>query len=445
MQDRDWEALAAYSILSVGDRLRCGGDMPGGLILSANRRIDLDSGTELALRAGDDGRLTFDLARGRVHVEVSNLKQSLTIGTPVARVIVEETPRAEFEIALAGPEPIGFFDRIDLLPSAYGAEPLQSELEVIVYEGLVQLVNGSGGRAEVGPGEKIVVFGQGPMAPAASFDGSARLPWWPLPEARVARLYEASPMTSAEPRLIPESDLARDSEEIFEPAAPRPPEAPPAPRVEGPPAPAELAARPDINSVLLAWTPVTRARRPVVEYNIYRRAPGDTEFTLVGQFPVLERTIDKYVFQDDASIGAEYEYAVAAAWRSDDGGLVEGSMSSIVTAAPADFLIHYLGNGQDNVASIAVDKFYDGSFRRQIFHVRERNLAAAETGDIGEPRELVLPAAEGNRRVQIDFTTGYHLGSIAPSAESVGRPRKTYIISIENDLGIKREIDQEID
>jgi hypothetical protein len=255
-----------------------------------------------------------------------------------------------------------------------------------------------------------------------------------------------------------EPDLAKNPEKIFEPPQPvtqpapvvEPAPKPPVPPADLPPAPADLTAKPDIKAVLLVWAPVVGAKRPIVEYHIYRRAPGDTEFRFIHPFPVEGRKVDKYVYQESGddglglSIGAVYEYAVAAAWRAESGELVDGPMSPVVSAGPAEFQLYYKGGDNENLASIRVEKYYEGAFRRQTFQVHPRNLAAGVTGAIGEPGYIVLEGDGGTkRRVLVDFSTGYHLVQIdARVTTEKGIPRKHSKIVIENDLGFKREIPQ---
>ena len=222
-----------------------------------------------------------------------------------------------------------------------------------------------------------------------------------------------------------------------------PVEPPPVP-VDGPPAPEGLIAVADIDAVLLTWKPVIDGKYQIVEYGIYRRAPGDTEFALIGRFPVIGADIKEYVFRDaGVGMGTKYQYAVAAASRGEDGDdLVEGKLSNVATGSAVDFHIYYTGGKKKGLAIIVIEKLHDDTMRRQTFVVRKLDAAAGETGEIGEKREVVIEPVRGARhRVLIDFSTGYRLIDIITVVEEKdGIPRTRSSIVIENALGRRKTI-----
>ena len=484
-QGGTWQPLGTYSVLCDGDRVRCGKDMPGGLVMNTNSRIDFESGTRLAFHAAEpDGPFRLALEDGRIHAELANLHRPLYVQTPAASAVIvaetEEAGRAEVELGLSGPSgpapapsEFGLLDGIHILSAACAAggtgilpvssAPAQATLEVVVYEGSVHLVNLAGQAVAVPAGERLVAAAHGPLGAPERFDAAARHAWWPQAEARFAQRERSAEFPAPALPNVPEHGPGiADAEKIFEPLPDVPPPppavkpaAPEAPVVEGPAAPANLVARPDLNGVLLIWKPVAAAARPIVEYGIYRRAPGDADFVLIGRLPVPSKLPRPAVpgsqpggeciyRQDGLTVGAAYEYAVAAASRDDAGNLIEGRLSPVVTAAPADFLLYFIGTDGRSLATLAIDKFYDGRFRRQTFNVRKRDLAAAETGDIGEPRYIQVEPVPGVRhRARVDFSTGYHVVDIVTRVENDnGVPRKHPYLIIENDLGIRVEIPQ---
>ena len=453
-----WRPLATYSVLRDGARVRCGEDTPGGIILNANRRFDLDVDTELVFHSSRSGApFSIDMERGRIRADVARLEQPLNVLTPVANVtVLPEDPAAasgpaEVEMRLTGVAAgLGFLDSLRILPAAYAAASERPKLEVSVYRGSVLLLDSMGQATTLGPGQRLVVTVNEPIPAPGAFDVSARRRWWPLPGPAVAMVAvpavvpevppPAAPVETGNPPAAVERPL-----EIVppEPAEPNTAEhtKPEPPRAPGPPAPEGLVARPDIGSVLLAWTPVIFTK-PVLEYGIYRRAPGDTEFALVGRFPVPEGSADKYVFLDDGlSMGIEYQYAVAALVRNEqDGSLIDGAMSEAVTGKPADFRIFYTG-GDGNTVLIAVEKMYDEKPRRQTFVVGAR-AAGGASREIGGPRYVVIEPMDGVRhRALIDFSTGYRLVDVVTRVEDAGGvERKRSAVIIENDLGFRREI-----
>lgn len=449
-----WRSLATYSVLRDGDRVRCGEDTPGGMILNANRRFDLDVDTELVFHSSKSGApFNIDMERGRIRADVARLEHPLNVLTPVANVtVLTEDPGtagpAEVEVRLTGvAAELGFLDGGGILPAAYAATAERPELEVSVYQGSVLLLDSLGQAATLGPGQRIVVTVNESMPEPSAFDVNSRRPWWPVPGPVVA--MSAAPITKPEvPSPATPGDSERPPAAVEQPpdVTPLPPDAvepakPAPPRSQGPPAPEGLLARPDIGSVLLAWKPVVFAE-PVVEYGIYRRAPGDTEFALVGRFPVREGSTDKYLFLDDGlSMGIEYQYAVAALVRNEqDGSLIDGEMSESVTGKPADFQIFYTG-GDKNAVLIIVEKMHDDKPRRQTFVVSAQKSGGA-SGEIGGPRYIVVEPMDGVRyRALVDFSTGYHLVDIVTRAEGAGGvQRKRSAVVIENDLGFRREI-----
>jgi hypothetical protein len=182
--------------------------------------------------------------------------------------------------------------------------------------------------------------------------------------------------------------------------------------------------------VLLTWKPVAWDRRPIVEYSIYRRAPGDTGFNLVAGGPAASKATTCRYLDEGVSIGITYEYAVAAAFSGDDGLLRDGRMSEAVRGAPADFRIGYAG-GNDQVASVTVEKLHGGALRRQNFLVREGKT-------IGEVKTIrVEPQLGRPYRALVDFSTGYRLVEIVTDGD--GGPGRRKIV-IENDAGMRREV-----
>ncbi|MFH1731432.1 MAG: zf-HC2 domain-containing protein [Planctomycetota bacterium] len=453
---KDWAPLATYTMLRDGDRVRCGGADAGTLIVDADSRFDLDAGTSLVfLREAAGGSFEVKMQRGRIHARLPGLSRSLNILTPVANVVaaVERTEAAgptEIEIALSGiPAELGLLGRVHILPAAHAA-PDGPQLELLVYEGTVLLVKDSLATA-VQSGHRIVVGIADPMPEPAAFDTAARRPWWPA-DLRAAVASRAP--GPREPRELVRRGAGEPNDVLVTPRdavipGQRPGKAgaaatPRTDKVEGPPAPTGLIARPDIDAVLLTWKPVRYGKRPIVEYGIYRRAPGDTEFALIGRFPVIGENIQRYVFRDAGlGIGAEYQYAVAAAARTEDGGeLVEGKLSDVATGSPADFHIYYTGGDNKELAIIVVEKLHGDKLRRQTFMVRERDPATGEAGRIGGPRRVEIEPAEGAKHVVlVDFSTGYHLADIITHTEHKDGIAKQYSgIVIENQLGERKTI-----
>jgi len=453
----DWAPLATYTMLRHGDRVRCGSGNAGSLIVDGDSRFDLDAGTDLVF-ASDvvEGSFRITMERGRLHARFPSLTQPFNIFTPVVNVVAtnEATDAAgptEIEIALTGvPPALGLLDRIHLLPAAYAAAD-EPQLELLVYEGAALLVTKSGLATAVTPGHRIVVGADGPMPEPAAFDVSARRAWWP------SDLRAAIAMRPAEPRGIPDAAVPPAGKpdgaaapppkaggtgtNVAGPVRPVPADAKP---VDGPPAPKGLVARADIDAVLLTWRPVNDGTHPVVEYGIYRRAPGDTEFALIGRFPVIGDNIQTYVFRDAGlGIGAEYQYAVAAATRNKDGDdLIEGKLSNVTTGSAADFHLYYTGGNNKDLAIIVVEKRHGDDVRRQTFMVRKRDPAAGQSGRIGEPRQIVIEPVQGAKhRVLIDFSTGYRLADIITAVDHKdGIPRERSSIIIENGLGMRKTI-----
>jgi len=451
-----WVPLATYTMLRDGDRVRCRGAAAGTLIADADGRFDLDAGTTLGfLREAAGGSFEVKMERGRIHARFTGLSQSLNILTPVANVVVtveraEAAGPTEIEIALSGiPTELGLLDRIHILPAAHAADR-GPQLELLVYEGTVLLVKDSLATA-VQSGHRIVVGAEDSMPEPAAFDTAARRPWWPADlRAAVASRAPGAPEPrelvrrgAAEPKdvLVTPRDAVTPRERPGKAGAPATPRTD---KVDGPPAPTGLIARPDIDAVLLTWRPVRYGKRPIIEYGIYRRAPGDTEFALIGRFPVVGENIQRYVFRDAGlGIGAEYQYAVAAAARAEDGGeFVEGKLSNVATGSPANFHIYYTGGDNEGLAIIVVEKLHGDKLRRQTFMVRKRNPATGETGRIGGPRRVEIKPVEGaNHVVLVDFSTGYDLADIITHTEHKnGIPKQYSGIVIKNQLGERRTI-----
>jgi len=461
---RDWTPLASYTMLRDGDHVRCGTVKPGTLILNETHRIDLDYDTELVFfRSGDYGRFHMEMPRGRIRARFSRIRRPVRVQTPVADVRV--TPEqhgavgeADFEMRLTGVEPeLGWPGRLHLLPAAYaGAD--EPELEVLVHKGSASVQNTTRHTVKLRAGERVSVAAEGPILPATRFNVTARRDWrnqlapvmasaadrLPVPETP-AKVTPEPPHRTATPvahKAAPTAPAVPEAPERRQGDAPREP--PDAPRAELPPAPTGLTVTPDIRSVLLTWDPVVGARRPVVEYGVYRRAPGDNVFGLVGRLEAQGRQKGKCMFRDDGlSIGVQYVYAVTAAYGRQD-GLVEGPMSAPVTGS-AGFHIYYTGYSGD-LAMIAVEKMHEGKIVRHTFHVRPRDLRRAEprTGNIGGVRDVFIEPIHGTwQRVAVDFSTGYHLVGIVTKIEHQrGIPRRHSKIIIENELGLRREIPQ---
>jgi hypothetical protein len=274
---------------------------------------------------------------------------------------------------------------------------------------------------------------------------------WPREELPLPRADE-QPWHTPEPRPAPHERIERrlpdepedgpeDGKEPDDTARPAP--EPPEPV---PPAPGALAAKPDLDAVVLTWRPIAWGKGAVAEYGIYRRAPGDTEFTLAGRFPVPEENIQKYIFLDEGvSLGTEYEYAVAAFVKGEDGEPVEGELCRPVTAS-AGFRIYYTGGDGERWANVVVEKMYGGELRRASFRVQKRDLSRGETGEIGGPKLIkVVPKAlpDVEQRVRVDFSTGYFLvdfEELTGGPAAAAKPRTKIII--KNNLGLRREIPQ---
>ena len=73
---------------------------------------------------------------------------------------------------------------------------------------------------------------------------------------------------------------------------------------------------------------------------------------------------------------------------------------------------------------------------------RKRNPATGETGAIGGPRQVVVEPIKGARhRVEIDFSTGYHLVDIvARVVDENGAAKRRSGIVVESERGIRRTI-----
>ncbi len=454
---RGWVPLGTYIMLRDGARIRCGSRNAGTLIVGADNRFDLDAGTEIAL-ALDGSSFRIALKRGRIHAALPSLTQSFNILTPVADVVVTvEDPETagpmELEIALTGLEPepeLSWLDSIHILPAAHATVD-GPQLELLVYEGSAHVNNASGDTAVVTSGRRIVVGKGAPIPESTAFDIGARRTWWPSNlRAAIVRRSAQLPAPAEPAERDPgsptsetgaESGTAGQPERVPESGGPVEPAPVP---VEGPPAPEGLVAVADIDAVLLTWKPIVDSKRRIVEYGIYRRAPGDTEFALIGRFPVIGSDIKEYVFRDaGVGMGTKYQYAVAAAWRGDAGDdLVEGKLSNVATGSAVDFRIYYAGGKKKGLAIIVIEKLHDGTMRRQTFMVRKRDPATDETGEIGETRQVVIEPVRGaGHRVLIDFSTGYRLIDIITVVEEKdGIPRERSSIIIENALGARKTI-----
>ena len=407
----DWRPLATYTTLRHSNSLRCGEELPGGIILNAGRRLDLDSLAEVQVLAERDkpGWFALNVLRGRIHCEFVHDHNTLTITTPLGTLVAsgETTGRSEFEIYLSNPEETAF----SLMPAAHAAEP--QYLEVSVYDGAVKI-----------EGEKIyagnaTIISAGATLRPRPFNVASRVEWWPLPESKFARLHE--------PRPEPIDD--RDPAQIFEPAqvpvtaALQPPDTKPR---ELPPPPSGVSAHPDIDGVIITWEPAVGSNRTVNEYCIYRRGAGDTDFALVARFPVAAQKIDRYMFQHEDKNAGTSQFAVSALYEEKAGLPQESAVSSTVSASP--FSLRYVQMRDVDSAELTVERYHEGAVRRQTFVVHKRNFAAGETGEIGGMRQVLV--ANGDRTsAAIDFTTGYYLIDIADDT-----------LIIENDLGLRREI-----
>lgn len=461
-----WAPVATYAVLRDGDRVRCGTDRPGALILNSNRRFDFDTGAELAFHYdGAYGQFRVEMQRGRIRGDLTDLRRQLSITTPVADItaMAEGTNalgHAEFEVCLSGvAADLGLLERLHLLPAAYAGMELP-RLEVKVYEGSVILVNQSNSGTAVTPGRRVVVDARGPIPEPERFDPAAERAWWTMLDRVVAVTKRYEPPTApptVEVAHEPKPPSPPPDHKIFDPV-PEPPgptptpepvrvpkPGPPAvtPPVEGPPRPEGLSATPDIDSVVLTWKPVVSEKRPVVEYGVYRRALGDTNFALIARLPASGQDRACRFTDEGLSLGAEYQYAVAAAWRDDIGAVIDGQMAQPVTGCPADFRISYRGGDDESLVNVRVEKLHDGTIRAHTFPVRKRDLASDETGDIGGPKLIEIEPIRGARyRQLIDFSTGYHLVDIVSKTDyEKGIPRKRSKIIIENDVGVRRDID----
>lgn len=467
---RAWQALATYSMLRDGDRVRCAMGQPGSLVLNGRRRLDLHAETELMFRA-DGGFDRFDvrLERGRIHAALPGPQHPFTIQTEIADVVVTEqvgaSGGARFEVVLSDVPPrLGLLDRIHLLPAAYAA-PAEPELEVVVYEGSVLVIREGQGATSVEAGQRVRVAARGPVPEPEGFELGLRRQWWPRALPVLARADEALPLPPSPKEVVREPgprDATDGPEDFFKPLPddddppgpvtpdpdPTPLPLPPTVELDGPPAPIKLTAVPDIGSVVLTWKPAPTGKRPVVEYGVYRRAPGDSDFALVGRAAAQGKQTGAGFFRDEGldglSLGIKYEYRVAAAMRSADGELEEGAMSAVVTGAPADFRIYYAG-GAKELAAIVVLKRHKGIIHRKTFMVRKYDPDEHQSGQIGAISELKIKSPRGVwRREQIDFSTGYRLVGIINRIDPGDRhPKPKPAIIIENRLGLRREIAQD--
>jgi len=309
------------------------------------------------------------------------------------------------------------------------------------------------------PGKRVVVSATGSVPEPELFDPRLVRVWWEEPDraAAIARSGEPAAAPTVEtrrPREPAVSESVKDRK-IFDPPTKAEPGSAggteelvrqPEPEVaEGPPAPEGLAARPEIDAAVLAWKPVVSEERPVVEYGVYRRSSGETPFTLVGRVPTWGRTEPEYRFLDEVpSLGPGYQYAVAAAWRDEKDKLMEGRMSAPVVGSAADFRVLYTGGDGETLVNIVVEKLFDGAPLRQPFSVRKRNLDKGQTGEIGGPARVPVESIPGIRYYRdVDFSTGYRLADIVTTTEFVGGiPKKRSKIVIENDSGVRREVEQ---
>ncbi len=452
----EWHPLATYAMLRDGDRIRCRGDRAGTLVVDTDNRFDLDADTTLVFSGAekDAGPFALRMERGRLHARFDGLTGPLAIRTPVADMIVAievaDVPAfTEIELALLDVKPeVGFLDRIHLLPAAYAGTD-GPRLELLVFEGLVLLVNKSELATTVDAGQQITIGPTGPMPGPVSFDESARRAWWPdnLRPALVVRGPVESPLDEPWRGALKPTDGAGATDArpgaTAKGTADTTPPTPPTPEVEGPPAPAGLVALTDLEAVLLVWKPV-QYEQPIVEYGIYRRAPGDTEFGLIARFQALSKSVQRYEFRDAGlAIGTKYQYAVAAATRDEESGdLIDGKLSNVAAGSPADFHLYYTGGDGEDLAIIVVERLHGDALRRQTFMVRTRNLATGQAGAIGGPRQVVVEPIKGARhRVEIDFSTGYRLvGIVARVVDESGTAKGRSGIVVENESGIRRTI-----
>lgn len=408
-----WRPLTTYTTLRNGNSLRCGEELPGGVILNANRRLDLDSLAEVQVLAERDkpGWFALKVVRGRIHCEFVNDGNTLNIETPLGTIVAsgETTGRSEFELYLSTPEQTAF----SLIPAAHASEP--QYIEVCVYDGAVKV-----GSEKIFAGNATIVSA-GATLPPRPFNVASRVEWWPMPESKLARLHEPKPLEPI--------DELRDPAQIFEPTPPvnatAATPASVAPR-ELPPPPSGVSAHPDIDGVIITWEPVVGTDRHVKEYCIYRRGAGDTDFALLARFPVFAQKIDRYMFQHEDNNAGSSQFAVSALYEEQDGLPQESTLSSSVSASP--FALRYVQPQGTDSAVLAVERYNEGAIRRQTFVVHKRNLAAGETGEIGEMRQIMITTGEPHS-APIDFATGCYLIDIAADR-----------VTIENDLGLRREI-----
>lgn len=461
---RGWAPLATNAILRDGDRLRCGHSRPGTIMLNRDYRLDLNRGTELAL-LGDRtyGRFGIELHRGNIRTEFARLRSATALHTPLADIALlppaGPTGRIEIELVLSGlPTETGLLGGLSILPAAYAGSDA-ARLEVRVYQGVAAVSSASGKRVVVSAGEQLMVTSDGVLPEPIMLRAAARSEWWEwtslAPAGRSAAALVREPMRRSDAKPVSATappDIAAVSESVRVESSPKPgevapTEAPADVSARRPPAPCNLVGRPDIGSVALSWEPVAAGEVRVVEYGVYRRGAGDSDFVLIGRVPVSEAASDRFVFLDDGlPIGTQYEYAVAAAARDERGFLLEGELSQVLTVSPADFRIVYTG-GSDDVANIRVEKFFDGELRSKSFAVRKRDRSRGSTGEIGRPEQLrIRQTLAGTtrpveRRVLIDFSTGYHLVDIVKAVgHSRGVPEVSWKIIIENDAGMRREV-----
>jgi hypothetical protein len=465
---RGWSELATYTVLRDGDRVRCarGG---GSVTLHGGWRMDLRVDSEIAFEAnGAYSPFSVHLLRGAVHVELPRVRQPLNVRTPVGQVTafseVAGVPGpARFELVLTGTPPaVGWLERLDPTPVAY-AGPATPELEVVCYEGSVRVVNTSGEQVAVQSGQRAVIAPTGPITQPTTAEARSRPAWWsgsrggaapapplplplpPVPEPVAAHVTPDPTRTDPDdarktdpPDGPPDAAAARDPGGEPDPPAPLPRS------MEGPPPPADFAAASDFGAVILTWSPITW-REPIVEYNVYRRAPQDTEFALIARVPA-QAAIRRYVYRDAGlMMGEANQYAVASVVSDDERELHEGAFSKIVTGRAADYAIYFTGIGKAegrDQAMILVEKRHRGTVHRHTFAVPPRDLHLGTTGEIGGPRQIVVePMPSVRHRQLVDFSTGYRLLRIQSELEMrAGLPRERRSILIENALGTRREI-----
>lgn len=411
-----WSRVTGEVVVGERHQLRAA-DGIAVLSLACGSRLTLREGTKLTVRSLAKGlRGGLQVESGEVFAQITAAESDFCLHTSIGDVVAAQAEldlrvhHVEENTAATGQSLLDSLAS-SLIRSAYAAdeEPATPQMVLTVLVGSARLENRHG-QVVVPAGQQAAIVGDAaPGDPAAADVGLVTA--WRRPPVLVSRGV-AAPDVGAAATRPPE-----DTPEVAEPGpavAKRPPGAhgpklaPVVPQGIPEP-PVKLDAIAVLDGLELHWqdNPLNRDRR--VWYDVYRRAPGDEDYTRINQAPVRAEQ-DKAEYLDVAvDPDVTYKYAVVTVAHDEPGKFVESELGGEVRARALDFRIGFLG-GNTELATVQVAKLVHGVWVKERFHVRQRDVETRNAGAIGEPRKCTFTLLDDYERTEvIDFTTRYAL------------------------------------